>query len=293
MRRTLVVTFSSSDSDSEDIPVVPIAVEGQNDATEIQAKPDPEYSYYYDEEEATPEPVQGKKQETIEKIDPTPGYVPVISGESVPPPTSVISCPRKQPPLNRSYSISRLIKQTVKGKRYFFRMMEGERDIFHSKATARYPKGRIPVTSERDVHMTSNCEHWIDCSVDHSTFTLLTSTGQTLVKYEVMKEPIKYLRPHYFRVEIGPSLGYHIPVIASKRPVMNEKGQWTLDFHNKFTIASVKNAIFVEASERCRDGIDLMMVRKSSDDTISVDIFSPVPELAIFAVAMATFLCKL
>ena len=55
---------------------------------------------------------------------------------------------------------------------------------------------------------------------------------------------------------------------------------------------SVKNAIFVKDKD-LESGEELMMIRKTAEDSLAIDIMSPVPPVIAFAVGLSTFLNNL
>ena len=108
--------------------------------------------------------------------------------------------------------------------------------------------------------------------------------------YETLSDPESKM-PH-FKVTIDSSLEYDAAVLYSKRPKKNKKGLWCLDFHNRYTMPSVKNAIFVKDKD-LESGEELMMIRKTAEDSLAIDIMSPVPPVIAFAVGLSTFLNNL
>ena len=283
-----LIQFSSSDAEStEELPLVP-----QNETTTRAPKMKEVSSseYYSSDEQDDARPPEPEDEESLE-----------ISGETEPLDPKVFELEESERHMhvpgspvqyfNFCYTLVRSVKSSAKGKRYIYTMSKGDNPLWFAKAKARHPKGMIPVSNKGEVHMGRTAEYRLKCSRGCKSCCLMKADiPNPLCTYETLSDPESKM-PH-FKVTIDSSLEYDAAVLYSKRPKKNKKGLWCLDFHNRYTMPSVKNAIFVKDKD-LESGEELMMIRKTAEDSLAIDIMSPVPPVIAFAVGLSTFLNNL
>jgi hypothetical protein len=234
----------------------------------------------------------------LDAADPPPPDPAPNSAAVVAPPAATAKSseppPRPPPALNRSAVVRRSPKATIKGWRFYFDMPGTAASPFHSKALARHPgNATLPVTRDADVHMRGAAEFTIRSDRPCKAFSLVRADGaEALASLEMLKEEVRGIRlPQYSRITVGGGLGLAVAGFVSQRPRMSNQGFWFLDFHNRFTIPSHRNAIFL-ADTPARDGAEMFAVRQIEKDALQFDLFVELPELLIFFVGVAAFLAK-
>lgn len=77
-------------------------------------------------------------------------------------------------------------------------------------------------------------------------------------------------------------------VLVNKTPVRNAVGRWTLDFHQKDVVFSVKNAILVDKNQT-----EIYSMAKVGRDKMVVRTNEVLDTLTLFGIGVSSFLCKL
>ena len=293
--RHKLLEFSSSDGDSTgEIPTLAHGSTGRT-APQLNEASSSDYYEYSDnpppKEKFKPRPPAPPPQEDEESLE--------ISGETdeLDPRAFELEESERGPPgspsqyFNFCYTLVRTIKSSSKGKRYFYTLMKGEEPLWHAKAKSRHPSGLIPISDKGEAHMNKTCKFRLKCSRGCRQSSLLTAESSSpICTYETLNDGSKM--PH-FKVTIDSAyFSYDSNILLSKRPKKNRRGLWCLDFHNRLALPSVKNAIFVKDQD-VENGEELIMIRKTSEDSLAIDIMSPVPSLVAFTIGVSTFLNKL
>ena len=71
--------------------------------------------------------------------------------------------------------------------------------------------------------------------------------------------------------------------LISKKPVLDEDGNWTLDFNDRYTIPSKENAILLNKET----GNEMVAVRKIEEDNLELDALDSVPPVYAFAICLS------
>jgi hypothetical protein len=200
-----------------------------------------------------------------------------------------------QPSENRrSYVITRTSKRSIQGKRYFFEMAFQQQYSLFAKARNSHPKGQVPICRTADVHLVGSCDYFLRPSNKSRTFELLkASDGERFFMLEILKDEVlqKAKIPCRRKLSFSQNLGLEHEILVSQRPRMSRKGYWFLDFHDRFTLPSMKNAIYVAEAER-RNGRELITVRAIEKDRVEVNLAIDLPDFVVFGIGLASFLAN-
>jgi hypothetical protein len=300
------ISFSSS-SDDENIPqlpagdsTVPVAFEASSDSVDSVAVTHPP---------------------TISPVRPTPPPTAPLSPRvpprvHLPPPSPVEDSPRPPatPPraddipralssptrmpapklLNTTLMIRRTVKKSLKGKHFYFDIPSDNRTKYYAKALSSRPSNTlIPVSTNPDVHMKGNSQYRLRCEKGSRTFALLTgASAELVVSWTLLKDEVKSLHlPDFSKITVGDSIESAIRGFVSLRPKMSNQGYWFLDFHNRFTLPSPRNAIYVQDNPS-RTGEELFALRQIEKNILEFDLMYDIPDLVLFTIAVAAFCAK-
>ena len=191
-----------------------------------------------------------------------------------------------------TYSVKRTAKRSVHGKSYIFSLIKEGNPVLFSKSNSRHPKGIMPISTNSDIHIknSSASEYTITAEENCTKFTI-KSQQKTILTYTITPSQKEYIKLPHLNIVIAQSLAFSPKEMTSKRPQMNRRGFWFLDFHNKFTLPSEKNAIFVPANPEL-GGEDLIVVRKIEKDRIEIDVNTTPSDIVVFAIGLSSFLAK-
>jgi hypothetical protein len=191
-----------------------------------------------------------------------------------------------------TYHVARSYHRTLKGRRIQFQMTGSGGPVFHTKLRSDNP-GVIPVA--RGSHM-----HFSDPSFDG---VILASAGASAfcirrggqyswaigalkftrkIAANKRRAPLRLLRLDLFDPGALP------PVLTSRPPKMNPIGAWTLDFGDRPVVASVKNALLVDAQNK-----EACAIMRSDERTLRIDALEAFDPIIIFAIGVGSWLCTL
>lgn len=203
-----------------------------------------------------------------------------------------ITLPRFKVESYKTYALQRETKQTIRGKRFYYRFYYQGDLLFSAKTKTRHPDTFVPIVSGSDVHMKGNHDYELHVSDEGTCFHLQKSkTPDVQLSYKVVLESTLIMLPRYANVEIYQSIGYTETKLTTRRPKMSTRGEWILDFHNKFILPSQKNAIFIHFKDE--NGPDIINIRKIAKNSLEVDCFIKLPEIGVFAIGLCNFITRL
>jgi hypothetical protein len=136
-------------------------------------------------------------------------------------------------------------------------------------------------------------QYHLRCEKGSRTFALVGGDmGECVLSYRLLKDDVKSLHiPDFARVTIGDGIESTVKELVSLRPKMSNQGFWFLDFHNRFTLPSPRNAIFVKDNPS-RTGDEMFAMRQIDKNLLEFDIMYDIPDLVLFAVGVAAFCAK-
>ncbi|OHT17120.1 hypothetical protein TRFO_12643 [Tritrichomonas foetus] len=192
-----------------------------------------------------------------------------------------------------TFAVSRKIKSSIRGKRFYYYFYSDSNPLFCAKAKSRHPTSHIPICKGDQIHMKGKHEYTFLVGNDSTFFSLRKgkSSGDELLAMNIVLDSSLLMLPRHIDVQIFEKIGIPPISLTTKRPKMSTRGDWTLDFHNKFTIPSEKNAIFVLLNDK--EGPDLLVTRKISGSGMEIDLCTNLPEIAVFAIGLGIFIAKL
>lgn len=188
----------------------------------------------------------------------------------------------------KTFSIQRIKKHSILGSNYTFILIRNGQPFLYSKCNARHPKSFMNLSE--DSTFTKLTEYTFIPENSCKKFTLYKS-GKTQLIYTI-EIPNRVTKLPRLKIQLEDSFEFNPKVLVSKRPTMSKKGFFFLDFHNKFTLPSQKNAVFINDSPNGDDN-DLLIVRKVEKDRIEIDVNCEQNELLIFSLGLSTFLGKM
>lgn len=192
-----------------------------------------------------------------------------------------------------TYSVQRTSKIRVHGKSYIFSLIKEGNPVLYSKSNSRHPKGMMPISANKDIHIrnSGNTEYSITAENNCTKF-VVKSLQQNILTFSISPGQNEYSKLPHLNVSIDNSFDFTPKEMTSKRPQMSKRGFWFLDFHNKFTLPSEKNAIFIPTNPAL-GGDDIIVVRKIAKDRIEIDVNHEAADIIVFGIGLSTFLAKL
>lgn len=192
-----------------------------------------------------------------------------------------------------TYSVKRTPKRSVHGKSYIFSLIKEGKPVLFSKSNSRHPKGVLPISTNSDVHIrkSSSSEYTITAENGCTKFIFKSSNQNPILTYSISPSQNEYVKLPHLNIAVDESFDFSPKQMTSKRPQMSKRGFFFLDFHNKFTLPSEKNAIFIPANPEIGKD-DLFVVRKIEKDRIEIDVNINAEDIIVFAIGLSTFLAK-
>ena len=96
------------------------------------------------------------------------------------------------------------------------------------------------------------------------------------------------MMPRTVVVDITEEAGIPMLTLVTKKPKMNRNGTFTLHFHNRFTIPSEKNAIFLNQALG-PNAPDVLSIRKIGKEMLEIIADSNLPDYVVFAIGLTMF----
>lgn len=191
----------------------------------------------------------------------------------------------------KTFQIERKSRTKINGKIYHFQMMDQGKILFTAKSKGRHPTRIIPIKIGADDPHIKGQNDYVLVPESYTDFTLKKSNenGQIMMRFMVKDDKISLIIPRFTEVFVYNEHGEEIHHIHSKRPSMSARGYWVLNFHNKFTISSEKNAVFVREDNADKD---VCLIRKISRDTIEYDAITEFDPIIAFGIALGSLVAK-
>ena len=166
--------------------------------------------------------------------------------------------------------------------------------IFSAKCKKRNPNKPIVITAGEDVHISVQGDYYLVPENSATMFTLRkrTETGTKLMTAHILHNMENYILPRLVTVSLTEENGLPMQTLVTRKPKMNRNGIFTLDFQNRFTIASEKNAIFYNQALG-RSSQNVLCVRKIAKETLEINTTDKLPPYLIFAIGLVMFTANL
>lgn len=192
-----------------------------------------------------------------------------------------------------TYAISRKLKSSIRGKRYYYYFYSNSVLTFCAKAKTRHPDSSILIYEGEDAHLKGESPFILDITEDSTIFSLKKSNklDEEMMTLKIFLDSALLMLPRHVDVQIFPSAGSPQILLTTKKPKLSARGHWILDFHDKFTIPSEKNMIFVSSKDE--NSTELIFIRKISSDGMEIDLCTNISEICVFAIGLSIFLAKL
>lgn len=192
-----------------------------------------------------------------------------------------------------TYAISRKLKSSIRGKRYYYYFYSNSTLKYCAKAKTRHPDSNILIYEGKNAHIKGKSQFILSINQESTNFSLKKSdeSDEEIMTLKVFLDSALLMLPRHVDVQILPSSGISQMSLTTKKPKLSARGNWILDFHDKFTIPSEKNMIFVSSKDN--DGTELLFIRKISPEGMEIDLCTNIPEICVFSIGLSIFLAKL
>lgn len=201
-----------------------------------------------------------------------------------------------------TYSITRIKPRLKNVYTFEFSQIPQESDtptqveevIYSAKCKGRFPKSPIPINKGKEIHLSKASDFVLIPSNNATVFTLkkalydIPALMDISVKYNMQN----LLRPRTITVHINTESGIPKQDLVTRTPKMLRNGMFALDFHNRFTIPSEKNAIFYD-QKNGPSSADICSVRKIGLDTLEIIASENLPSNIVFGIGLVLFTADL
>ena len=198
--------------------------------------------------------------------------------------------PESELPEYITYSCIRK-KSTLSGRCTHFQLSLDDRDIYHSKIKSTTQTEPIPIAAGTEAHYSKGNDFYLLTNKSHEAFSLRAKKPNgkeiaILTMYQIISiDDPKNIQLLYNRSESDDTK----IKLVNRKPTLQADGTWVLDFSERYTIPSKKNAILVDDET----GKEMIVVRKVEENEIELDAFEPIPPIYVFALAVAFWVCPI
>ncbi|EAY06854.1 hypothetical protein TVAG_340320 [Trichomonas vaginalis G3] len=193
-------------------------------------------------------------------------------------------------PEYKTYSCIKSKPSVFGGNCIHFQLSLDDQNLFHSKVKKMTQIEPIPVAHGTEVHYRGEKEYLLLTNANHEAFSLRekTPTGTELLVIS-MYQIVSVDEPKTVRVVYKNQGSEGATCLVSRKPTQNPDGTWILDFSERYTIPSKRNAILVD--EQTKE--EVLVIRKVEENEIEIDAIATVPPLYVFGTALSFWLASI
>lgn len=192
-------------------------------------------------------------------------------------------------PARINYSISREDKMTLRGHRIHFQFLNNNTAVYHTKLKSIRTDQFVYISNGTDCHFSQEEKYAgvLLINQERDTFSLRSRSKYGPEIMSIMfsstgKNIPRTIKIHFF-------CDHNVPQsLRSKKPEQNSLGFWVLDFNNRTTCSSMKNAIMLD-----RNGKEHIAIMKQRNAALNIDALSNIPDICVFALGIASFICHI
>ena len=201
-----------------------------------------------------------------------------------------VPMPAPAPIQENRYAITRKKKISIKGSSYVFHLMSQDEIILSSKCKNRNPSKPMPIARGADVHLSTGGEYYLIPDKGATIFELRKDSvnGPKIMGSHILQNIHNVMMPRTVIVDITEEAGIPMLTLVTKKPKLNRNCTFTLHFHNRFTIPSEKNAIFLNQALGTR-GPDVISIRKIGKETLEIIADATLPDVVVFSIGLTMF----
>lgn len=189
-----------------------------------------------------------------------------------------------------TYSCIKTKSSMLGGYCTHFQLALDDKQLFHAKVKKMNQVEPIPVGPGTEVHYRGKQDYLLLTNSTHEAFSLResTPTGNEMLVVS-MYQIVSVDEPKTVRVVYKNMNGEGTKILVSRKPTQAEDGTWILDFSDRYTIPSRKNAILVDENTN----EEVLAIRKVEDNEIEIDAVVTVSPLYVFATALSFWLATI
>ena len=290
-RSLFTITFSSSDSSSEEPPEEPIkpkpptrlkpAVRRLSPRSN-SPQPDPEPKPEPESEPEQPQSQMDEKQTEEESAKVANGDADAALEGDKPPPAAKVT-----------YHVIRKTSRGLKGKRVHFQLVQDEQPLLHTKIKSDAPDTMF-IAKGTDMHFSGSEFEGVILATSNMTSYSCRKGGlygeeYATVKFSKRQGSEKQRLPRIMRATILERPKWmNGAKIGSRAPSRGALGTWTLDFGDRAVVPSIKNAILVDANDE-----EVCAIMKLNKGSLTITTYEGLDPLIVFTIGVSSFLCKL
>ncbi|OHT00702.1 hypothetical protein TRFO_32571 [Tritrichomonas foetus] len=191
-------------------------------------------------------------------------------------------------PVFNTFECIRKKSTNIKGSRIIFSFNKGNETLFSAKYKAQ--KSFIPIVTGSNVHLKSDeNEACLLFGNDFCDYSLRKKTnfGSEIMsiqfrKYENEAKGPRRLSLFFFNRQDG------LPdKLENVEPVASDENTWTVDLHTDEAISSIKNCSIEDSKHQ-----PYAFIRKKKSNTLEIEGQDNIENICLFAITIASFLCK-
>lgn len=271
----------------------PIVKRSRRNISHVKEEEDEEESYEEEKIEKKPKKrvkrrsIEKENEEKVEEVannDSIKGEIGDVD-EKV-----TVAIPQPPPIVETTYAITRTNKVSLKGSSYTFHFLKQDNIIYSSKCKGRNPSKPMPIVAGEEVHLSKPGDFYLIPEKSSTIFELRKEsiTGPLISTSHIMHNVHNLMMPRTVMISITEESGLPTTTLITRKPKLNRNGTFTLHFHNRFTIPSEKNAIFINQALGT-NGPDVLSIRKIGKATLEIISDVKIPDYLVFAIGLTMF----
>ncbi|OHS94954.1 hypothetical protein TRFO_38864 [Tritrichomonas foetus] len=200
-----------------------------------------------------------------------------------------VNTPLKIPrPVFNTFECIRKKSTNIKGTRIVFSFHKGNETLFSAKFKGH--KSFIPIVKGSNVHLkSSENEACLLFGNDFCDFSLRSKTnfGNEMMSIQFRKYDYEAKFPRRLFVFFFNHSNSLPSKLVNAEPEASDENTWTVDLNSNDAMSSIKNCRIEDDNHK-----PFAFIRKKKSDTLEIEAQDVIENVCLFALAIASFLCK-
>jgi hypothetical protein len=188
----------------------------------------------------------------------------------------------------RTYFVERTSSLSLRGRTYTYTLVDDSNIfLFSSKTKKRYPTEIIGINTGDSAQINGDYDFELDVSMENTHFILKPKNSEkVMMVFDAKPECSLTKTPRNTGVVLYKDNGDLLEMVS--REPTRLKGDWKLDFGERFAIPSEKNTILQQSTNQ-RVSFEFLAIRKISKNTIACDCGIKLDPIIVFGIGLSIF----
>ncbi|OHT11899.1 hypothetical protein TRFO_18474 [Tritrichomonas foetus] len=183
------------------------------------------------------------------------------------------------------YMLTRSSAHSIRGKRTHFQLFQGGAPILHTKIKQ---SDIAFITPGTETHLSSQDFKAAFLMANHKTSFSLRNKNELGEELMTIKySPNENMGPRDVSVYF-PNLGGGPKSYCNRKAHLTAHNMWIIDLRGRFAMKSIKNCILVDSADE-----EVMIILKAELNSLSIEARQDISDIAVMAMGLSAFLCKL